>query len=61
MSYSIEPLTLSEIAAATGGEIVFGEKNTLVGAVSTDSRDCENAVFVAISGEKFNGNDFIPN
>ncbi len=60
MSYSIEPLTLSEIAAATGGEIVFGEKNTHVGAVSTDSRNCENAVFVAISGEKFNGNDFIP-
>lgn len=60
MAYSIEPLTLSEIALATEGEIVFGCGDTLINAVSTDSRDCVGAVFVALSGEKFDGNDFIP-
>lgn len=60
MAYSIEPLTLSEIVGATGGEIVFGNGDILVNAVSTDSRDCDGAVFVALSGENFDGNDFIP-
>ncbi len=60
MAYSIEPITLSELALAIGGELVFGCGDTVISAVSTDSRDCDGAVFVAISGEKFNGNDFIP-
>lgn len=32
-----------------------------VSSVSTDSRDCQGALFVALKGEKFDGHDFIEN
>lgn len=61
MAYSVESITLSFIADATGGEIVFGSGNEIISSISTDSRDCNGvSVFIAISGEKFDGNKFIP-
>lgn len=61
MAYSVEEITLSFIAEATGGEIIFGSGDELIKSISTDSRDCSGvSVFIALSGEKFDGNKFIP-
>jgi len=61
MAYIIEPVTLIEIAEAAGGSIVFGNGDEIITAISTDSRHCDNGeMFIAISGEKFDGNQFIP-
>ncbi len=61
MAYPIESVTLSFLAAATGGEIVLGSGDEIIGSISTDSRDCADvSVFIAISGENFDGNKFIP-
>ena len=49
--------TLKELAAASGGSLVGGD--AVVKAVSTDSRKCRGALFVALKGEKFDGHDFI--
>lgn len=50
--------TTEEIAKVTGGMLV-GE-NVEVEAVSTDTRTIENGeIFVAIKGERFDGNDYI--
>lgn len=61
MAYTVEEITLSFIAEATGGEIVFGHSDKTIDSISTDSRDSKNAsLFIALSGEKFDGNQFIP-
>lgn len=61
MAYTVEEITLSFIAEATGGEIVFGHDDTTINSISTDSRDSKNvSLFIALSGEKFDGNQFIP-
>ncbi len=50
--------TTEEIAKITSGELV-GE-NVSVSSVSTDTRTIENgALFVAVKGERFDGNDYI--
>lgn len=50
--------TAEEIAKATGGVLV-GE-NVSVTSISTDTRTIEkSALFIAIKGENFDGNDFI--
>jgi UDP-N-acetylmuramoyl-tripeptide--D-alanyl-D-alanine ligase len=49
--------TLSELAARCGG--VLRGADLPVKAVSTDSRACRGALFVALKGEKFDGHDFI--
>lgn len=50
--------TSKEIARVTGGELV-GEDVT-VSSVSTDTRTIERgALFVAVKGERFDGNDYI--
>ena len=60
MAYNVENITLSFVAEATGGEIVFGDGDEIISSISTDSRDCEGvSLFVALSGEKFDGNMFI--
>lgn len=60
MSYNIEPVTLAELAQATEAVCVFGDVAQTITAVSTDSRNCDGkAVFVALSGERFDGNLFI--
>lgn len=47
-----------EIARVTGGELTGGDVR--VNAVSTDTRTLEKgALFIAIKGEKFDGNDYI--
>lgn len=49
----------SEIALAVGGKL-YGDGNTLVNTVTTDSRKVsDNALFIAIKGEKFDGADFL--
>lgn len=51
-------LTLSEVARATGGEL-RGADVTIRG-VSTDSRgDLRGALFLALSGERFDAHDFV--
>lgn len=59
MAYPIENISLSFIAEATGGEIVFGNGSEMIDSVTTDSRDTA-ALFIALSGERFDGNKFIP-
>ncbi len=61
MAYPIQKVTLSFLASATGGEIVFGCGDEVIESISTDSRDCGGVdLFIAISGENFDGNKFIP-
>ncbi len=50
--------TTKEIARVTGGELVGGD--VTVSSVSTDTRTIEKgALFVAVKGERFDGNDYI--
>ena len=51
--------TTEEIARVTGG--VLRGDNVEVSGVSTDTRTIdEGCLFVAVRGERFDGNDFIP-
>ena len=51
--------TSAEIAQAVGGEL-FGSGEAVVTGVSTDTRTIEKGtLFVAVKGERFDGNDFI--
>ncbi|MCK9478627.1 MAG: UDP-N-acetylmuramoyl-tripeptide--D-alanyl-D-alanine ligase [Firmicutes bacterium] len=53
----MERYTLLEIANATGGKL-FGE-NLSINSVTTDSnKGGEGCIFIAIKGERFDGNDF---
>lgn len=50
--------TAKEIARVTGGELVGGD--VTVSSVSTDTRTVEReALFIAVKGERFDGNDYI--
>lgn len=54
----MEKLSLQEITKVTNAETNFGE-NIFFEGVTTDSRKISNGVlFVALKGEKFNGEDF---
>lgn len=51
--------TVNEICAATGGRL-FGDGNAVVTGVSTDTRTIQRGcLYVAVKGERFDGNDFI--
>lgn len=50
---------LSQLARVSGGSVI-GEDIT-VKSVSTDSRNCKGALFIAIRGERFDGHDFVKN
>ena len=51
--------TLDDVAEATSG-MVFGDPTVTVSRISTDSREHgDRSLFVAISGERFDGHDFI--
>ncbi len=51
--------TASEVAKATGGRLI-GDGNAVITGVSTDTRTIEKGtLFVAVKGERFDGNDFI--
>jgi len=52
-------LTAEEIAVASGGEI-FGDKNTVISGITTDSRKAGSGMlFVALEGENFDGHNFV--
>jgi UDP-N-acetylmuramoyl-tripeptide--D-alanyl-D-alanine ligase len=51
--------TLAAVAKEVQGRLVG--RDTRFGAVTTDTRElAEGALFVAIAGERFDGNDFVP-
>jgi len=53
-------ITLKQVAEATGGELRGGDGALQISGVSTDSRTLEPAeLFVALSGEHFDGHDFV--
>jgi len=54
-------LKTSEVIAATGGTLVRGNPDGVFAGVSTDSREvAEGALFIPLTGERFEGHDFIP-
>lgn len=53
-------ITVKELVSAVHGELVSGSPDTVIAAVSTDSRTVAGgALFLPIKGEKFDGHDFI--
>ena len=51
---------LKEIKEVLGGEPFLGDEKVKVESISTDTRTLpKGAVFLALSGEFFNGNDYI--
>ena len=53
-------ITVSEIAEATGGKIIFGNKNDKIASIMTDSRKAaDNALFIPFKGERTNGHEYI--
>ena len=53
------PWTTSDVLAATGGRLCFGDPARRYGAVSTDSRNAApGEIFIAIRGEVHDGHDF---
>lgn len=51
---------IEEIIDATKGKLVRGDTSAVIKRISTDSRTLqENDLFVALSGEKFDGHDFL--
>lgn len=53
--------TSGEIAAITGGVLISGTGDIPLETITTDSRELgENNLFIPITGEKFDGHDFIP-
>jgi len=54
-------LKTSEVIAATGGTLVRGNPDGVFAGVSSDSREvAEGALFIPLTGERFEGHDFIP-
>jgi UDP-N-acetylmuramoyl-tripeptide--D-alanyl-D-alanine ligase len=51
---------INEIIEATGGRLLAGDSGLTVAGISTDSRKIiPGSIFVALKGERFDGNDFI--
>ncbi|CFX62681.1 UDP-MurNAc-pentapeptide synthetase [Syntrophomonas zehnderi OL-4] len=54
-------LGLDFIIAGTGGQLLSGSEEVVITGVSTDSRTImPGELFVALTGERFDGHDFIP-
>jgi len=54
------PLSLDEIANATGGSVYGFDTKKTVKRICTDSRECKrNDLFIALKGTHRNGEDFI--
>jgi len=57
----MRPITLAEIAQATGGSIVAGSPSLTTSVISTDTRKLPaGCLFIAIKGETFDGHSFVP-
>ncbi len=55
------PWTISEILEAAGGTLLSGNRKRLFNGISIDSRNISAGdLFVAITGERHDGHDFIP-
>lgn len=58
----MKPVTVNEIASATGGELVSAaadDGNVIVTSVSTDTRTLStDSLFIALRGDHFDGNSF---
>lgn len=52
-------LTLGEIAEATGGQIRSGRQSRVEGVVTDSRLDVRNRLFVALSGQRFDGHDCV--
>lgn len=53
-------ITVGEIAEATGGKIIFGNKNDKIESIMTDSRKAaDNALFIPFKGERADGHEYI--
>lgn len=56
----MNPISFSQVAAWCGGVLVHGQAERMVTRVTTDSRNIRPGdLFVALSGEKFDGHDFV--
>ena len=56
----MEPLTLTQLAEATGGSVLKGAPELLIRDITTDTReDCRDRLYVPLKGEKFDGHRFI--
>jgi UDP-N-acetylmuramoyl-tripeptide--D-alanyl-D-alanine ligase len=54
-------LTIEDIITATGGRLVRGKPDRVCRGVSTDTRTLlPGNLFIALSGDRFDGHDFIP-
>ena len=52
-------LYIDDVIKYCGGKLLYGNKEQILGNICTDSRKInENDVYVAIVGEKFDGNDY---
>jgi len=52
-------LTVSEIAKAVEGELLCGDPNMLIDKVTTDSREKDGGLFVALKGENHDAHNYI--
>lgn len=56
----MKPITLSEIAQSTGGEIIQGDPLVIISSVSTDTRKIKKGdLFFALSGERYDAHNFL--
>jgi len=56
----MQDFTVEDVLRATKGKLLKGNVNTAVSGISTDSRTIKaGEFFVALTGEKFDGHDFI--
>lgn len=56
----MEKLSIREVVAACGGTLLWGDENTVVEGVTTDSRKSgENLLFIPLAGPTFDGHAFI--
>jgi UDP-N-acetylmuramoyl-tripeptide--D-alanyl-D-alanine ligase len=60
MTIDQDPWSVSSVLEATGGRLVIGNETVGLKGISTDSRALESGeLFVAISGENFDGHQFV--
>ncbi len=56
-----EPLTIGEILDCTRGDLLAGRPDLTVSGISTDSRTLRpGELFIALTGDRFDGHDFFP-